>query len=193
MAIHRVDLLQNYRGRIVQNVFYLDNPDGAQTQQAMAAAIQADWIPALRGAQFTQHQYFQVVITRAEGNPPLEQFVQAMNIVGTGSSITAHGVLSFVLGFKTGLAGRKNRGRYYIAGCVSGFYDASTEILSGAGTTFFTNACATLTTKFAGNNPTSGFRLQIRHRADNTFTPVTNVQFRSILGVQRRRNVGVGI
>lgn len=193
MTTERIDLLQQYRGRQVQNTFYVSNPEGSMPLDVVANNIEAAWIPPFRGSQFTSHLYHTIIVTRVlpTGNPL--QHVKAINILGTGSSLTLHGSLSYVIKFGSGLAGRKNRGRYYIAGVASGFFETSTEIISAAGNTFFTNMCNQLKAAFTGNTPSSGLGLVIWHRGpEPSTTSVVQITQRSVLGLQRRRNVGVG-
>ena len=93
--------------------------------------------------------------------------------------------------FQTGLAGRKFRGRYYIAAYRQGATQFG-QFTANEMTQWQTQMDLLKSAYTGPNGGTTGLGLLIRGEKVIHNTPVTAIGMRPILGVQRRRNVGVG-
>jgi hypothetical protein len=194
MSFHRITLSQTFRGRTFQNVFHVLNPDGLINDQTIALTVEQHWIEHFRGCQFTNMQYHQIIIQRLFDNPAPAPFVKNISIAPNGSLTAALGILSWKLHFRTGLAGRKHRGRYFVAGIANGFIDLSTERVGlGTATTFMTNLVNTLTDKWCGGPNTIGLHLVVAHKDNSTPTLCTRIDFDTLPSALRSRRVGIGI
>ena len=90
----------------------------------------------------------------------------------------------------TGLAGRKFRGRFYVGPIQAGF--TSFGLINGAGVAHWNATLIQLRLKFVTAVET-GLSLIVRGDPANPHnTIVTDIQLSTQVGVQRRRNIGVG-
>lgn len=103
-------------------------------------------------------------------------------IPGTNQLQEAPGSATQTISWRTGLAGRKYRGRDYAVG-LSDVAIADDDRVTSPYTSVLAQAAVELLTALA----TATFRLVVFHRADNTFTQVVSFIVESILDSQRRR------
>lgn len=191
MSIERVTVNQTYGGRIYQNVLHFDNPNGAQTVAQIAEEVRVNWIGAIKGHQAHQLIYNSLVIGRVDTQaPPAPVTVQLVNEDGNGTDNVHHGSICGMLSFRTALAGRRNRGRYYIATIPISYY--TMDLLNSNGTPAMNGVAAALEARFktGGSGPLT---LVIWHRDQGNSTPVTQIIAPQYAGIQRRRNHFVGI
>jgi len=190
MPIDKVVITGTLFNQLIQNRIYVQS-ETFQEVDEVAAHIWNSWITAIRQLQHAGLRYSNVQVTRIDPPGGLS-FTETRSVFGAQAEETQG--LSFscgVIRFQTGLAGRQNRGRYYVAGYRQGAthlgqFDASELTLWAQQTALLENA-------YTGpNGGSTGLGLLIRHQSTGGFAAVTNIAMRPILGVQRRRNVGVG-
>lgn len=92
-----------------------------------------------------------------------------------------------VLSIRTGIPGRRYRGRMYIGPIVEG--DQASGILTAG---FLTSAAAFVTAMQGAFGSTDQFQWMVWSDTGGFANPVTNVLIRDLLGTQRRRRPGVG-
>jgi len=190
MPIDKVVITQTLFNQLVQNRIHVQC-ETFQEVEEVAAHIWNSWINNVRPWQHGGLRYTNVTVTRIDPPGGLS-FTETRSIFGAQAEETQG--LSFtagVLRFQTGLAGRQNRGRYYVAGYRQGAthlgqFDAA-ELANWKQQT---DILQTLYTGPTGGS--TGLNLLIRHQQSGGFVPVVNIAMRPIIGVQRRRNVGVG-
>lgn len=192
MSTHRITLTQNARGRIIQNVFHVNNPDGALSDVQIKDEVVNNWIQVIKPHTGLNLTYIglEIRVVGVAAPPAATHFV--LNIPGTGSSTNLPQVCCVKLGFLTGLSGRKFRGRYYI-GLIGNVTD-QTDLITGTPMANLEATAATLQARWAVNG-SGPLTLVIFHRGPEAPPPtlVTQIIVRATLGVQRRRNLGVGI
>lgn len=188
--IARVTLSGLRYGQVTQNVLHFDHQTEIWDPQAIVTDIVNNWIPqAIRfsGTQF----FYKSVLAQCVNDPTKPTFTLAVNIAGTQfDDQRCPGTTASVIKLSTGTGGRHGRGRIFFAGPAS---DAFQFGIHQA--TFSGQAAGFLATLMARYGPggTSNLRLSILNRSNNTLIPVTGMQLRTVPGVQRRRNIGIGI
>jgi len=192
MGVARVTISQTWCGQVCQNVIHLDNGEGAYDATAIKSAIETLWIPPIRPLQLGTVNYFKIQVRDMNDVTGItSDFV--VNINGSaGSAVEAWGPLCYLWSLKTAFGGHSGQGRIYLTGCYPG--NVVLGRLISASMDQQATAAATIATRFLGATPTSGYNLAICKREFNPNAKlVTQIIPRQVPGVQRRRNIGVGI
>lgn len=192
MSIYRCTLNQTFTNRIFQNVIHLDDPTGAMTMAQIADEIRLQWIGQIRVWQAHELIYNSVTIQQVGiAQPPAPTTVLYTNVDGDGTSDVEHASICAILSFRTALAGRRFRGRYYIA-TVPAAHITNDVLNTDFGIPRYNAIAAALTARFkdGGAGP---LKLVVWHRDQNNSTVVQNIIAPQRLGILRKRNVGVGI
>jgi len=123
-----------------------------------------------------------VTVTKLDPDDPI-QFEGPITGAGSyGPSVVLPGDVTLAMAWKTGLAGRKFRGRFYHFGLPA---EVVTSIDSITGT--HQSACLAVCNALLSLLDLAGFELVIFHRADNTKTTVTNASIEGLVDAQRNR------
>src|SRR6187549_1948016 len=172
MGIVRVVMTATFLGQRCQNVLHFLNPDGALTHLEISEELKPNFITQLRNVQNNQCSWTQISVQN----------------VGTGAGAVP--AICPVVSIRTGTAGRHGHGRFYIMGLHA------ESIANG---TFQTDALAAYQTyvnniknryKSGGTGPIT---MVVCPRSDPmSYHVMTDLIVRSIFGIQRRRNIGVG-
>ena len=177
-------------GQLIQNRLYMRSEE-FQEPDEVAAHIRNTWVNTVKFLQHSGLRYTQIQVTRIDEGPNL-QATLLLNVTGGQSQETQEtSFAAGVLQFKTGLAGRQFRGRYYLAAIRMG----ATQFGQFTESEFnlWTTQINILKGAFIGpQGGSTGLQLIIRHSGQIADTPVTDIGLRPTLGVQRRRNIGVG-
>lgn len=191
MAKMRVTINMTWFGQICQNVIHIHNGEGSYDPAAVKTAIETLWIPALRPMQLSTLNYFKIQVRRVDVLGGLTTDY-AININGSaGSAVEGWGPLAYLFSFQTLTGGHEGRGRVYLPGAYPG--NVVTGRWISASMDQQATAIGLLTTRFLGATPTSGFNLAVCPRTNlPPARDVVNIIARSVPGVQRRRNIGVG-
>jgi len=191
MAIVRVTLSMTWFGQICQNVLHFDvgefyNPTDIKS------TIETLWIPPIRPMQLGTLKYVLIQVRNMSTSGGLtSDFV--VNINGSaGSAVEGWGPLCYLWSLKTDLGGHAGRGRIYLPGCYPG--NVVTGRFISASMDQQVTAASTIATRFLGGSSTSGIRLCVAKREElPDLNWVTQIIPRDVPGVQRRRNIGVGV
>lgn len=194
MSQHRVVISSLYLGQLCQNVLHFDNPDGATQPQAIAQDVFDNWIMKVTIHTGSAVNYFNVLVQNLS-NPNEAPFSLAVNRSGQSFAANTMGPFTCkVFKFLTARAGRHGRGRCFIPGI-----DAQHITLGQLNSGYITNVNSQVITPIMarfGPGGTSNLNLCVREN-DGTdvgiFNPVISIQCRAQLGVQRRRNIGIGV
>lgn len=193
MSLHRVKLSALIYGQTHQNVLHFANPDGALTDQEIALLIRDNWINNVK-SEVTDDLIWNQISVKNLGSQVAEYSLTIAIPGGQGTSIKEAPTLCFVLQLKTALAGRHGHGRVYQSGVHP------TRQLSGIITNeqliLWTNKLTLVKAALCTPNPTTGLTMVVNRQGnvlESGGTPVTDIVVRSSLGVQRRRNYGVGV
>jgi len=120
-------------------------------------------------------------------NPLAVDLTLGTPIPGTVGSAPDPASATLSVGWRTGLAGRKFRGRFYTVGMVEAQSADNDTVISSYVTTAGTAASALI-----ANLVAASFSLVIFHRVDNTFTAVLSTIVENLVDSQRRRLAGQG-
>jgi len=190
MSKHRITLSGTILGQKCQNVIHVNNPDGALNNTAIKNEINSNFVTPLRNVQNAGALWTQMAIADAD---PASGVPEEIFIIGGAGSLAGAPALPFVAGvfsIRTGTGGRHGHGRFYLWG-VHGASIANGAFETNAYNSYVTNANGiTARFKTGGTGPLT-MGVMPRGQPEN-FIPMTNLVVRSIFGVQRRRNYGVG-
>jgi hypothetical protein len=194
MAFYRCTFSYNHRGKTLQNVIHLEEETNLMSQELIAMIVAAHWPPLFDNLQFSQMLLRFIEIRRILVQFPLSATLIEPNRFAVGSLTGEVGSYCFKILFRTDLAGKQHRGRYYVPGIAFGLVDVGFEQLGPAGITRMTNAVLGIKDKFCGGPNSVGLRLVIRHKDDNlTPTRVSSVLFSQRPHWLRSREPGHGI
>jgi hypothetical protein len=190
MSIHRLIFTGTFLGQKCQNVLHVSNPDGALSNLAIRDEMLANFIPRLRNVQNNQASWVQLSVQRVGLTPGIAEIFPLTGQVG---SLAGNGASPFVAGvfsIRTGTPGRHGHGRFYLFG-VHGASISNGAFESGAFASYQTQALNIEGRFKEGGTGPLDLGVAPRGNEDN-FIPMTALIVRSIFGVQRRRNFGVG-
>lgn len=194
MSVLKITTSGTYLGAVMQNVLHFDNPDGVTTLDAAAADIRDNWAALMRNAHCSGFTYTNISV-RDVSSPASQTLNLPYSAAGVGEPSAPHMVLAFILTLRGAAAGRHGRGRVYIAAPRSGWVTNSQ--MTAAGMSYMqTNVINPIAARFVGSGRTSNLQLCIADYGGGdppVLTSVTSLVLRQYMGVQRRRNINVGI
>lgn len=128
-----------------------------------------------------------VVVTKLDPSDPLqdESILVTGGSYGAGTIEPADATLS--VSWRTGLAGRKHRGRFYIFS-LSSAYTTSLDTITGGEASLLLGAANDLIVRMAAASK----QLVVFHRSDDTFTPIVSALVETNIDSQRKRLPGRG-
>lgn len=193
MAIVRITLTAAFRGMTVQNVLHFDNHDSGILPTTHCATIRDQWMDEYKF--FSVNQVIWINIAYTPLTPALGVTTNlAINIAGASNATDSrdHPVISEKIRIQTATAGRAGRGRIYAP--VASLFGGNVGVVEAATITARNARLATLMSRFGGPSPSTGLTLGIAPRGNpGNFKPATSMFLASTYGIQRRRNIGVGI
>jgi len=192
MSEHRITLTGLYWGNTIQNVVHVLNADGTLDAAAIFTEFTNNWINVVRAQQMTTFTWTSITEQRVDvtGIPPNSTSLSLAGQVAGSEGIQS--VLAVIFSFRTGFAGRRGRGRIYIAGNRT---DAVTgNVLNSGNLAAWVGVANTIKARFKSGGTGPLVLLVREHNATGSIGhPVTDIVVRNRWGVQRRRNTGVGI
>jgi hypothetical protein len=191
MTLFRATIIQTMYGQQIQNVLHFEHfSSDPATSSLLADAISATWIPNVRLMQTAALIYTGIKVQMLESQfPPFVKTVNVAGQFGHDDQMTTYS--AFVLRLRTAFAGKTGRGRLYIAGVLKGW---TTNGLVTQDRINAWNLEIVDIMQAHGPGGTSDFKLGVcPSKAPFNFKPVTSMQIAPTLGVQRRRNIGIGV
>jgi len=191
MAHYRVVVSGALYSNLWQNVLHFNAPDGVPNRSAAAVLIRDHWVEAIRGPLNRDINFGRVEVYDDE-NQLLAPFTVTFSKTGAGGGTDQLMLpMAYVMQKKTGLTGRKNRGRLYIPGVNGGHF--SNGVLMAAGAAAWLPSLNTLKSDWIAP-ATQGLQLEVKHHgSEHDYTLCNDLVIRNTAGVQRRRNSGVGV
>jgi hypothetical protein len=129
-----------------------------------------------------------VTATKQDPADPIQQLLTISLPGDYASGNVQPGDVTAALSWRTGLAGRKYRGRFYDFGVPSDANNAN-DTMTGTYITLLTAIGQYLLNHLA----TAGLKAIIFHRGDNTFTTITALVVDQLIDSMRNRLAGRGI
>lgn len=193
MSVNRITTTALYNGAsVIQNVFYLKNPDGAIQLPAVATEIRDGWLGIIKNFAAASCVWTSIRVDEVATATPKASANLAINVPGLGNSFTQHVCLSFVLRWATGIGGRHGRGRMFIGAPRPDWITNSLPTAAGL-TAINGTFIPQLKARYITPASSGLFLLVVRKGDPSNNVLVTDVSVAPTLGIQRRRNIGVGI
>lgn len=190
MSIHRVVVSGTMYAQLWQCRFYVNNIDGALSDEEICGYFDTHWVENMRPPTINDVK-FNSISSAAVGPPAGAGFTLPLAKAGGGfSSNQVPTFMAWVFQLRTAFAGRKFRGRWYMPGVTLGLWTEGR--INAAGLANWNQPLINLNNAFIQGNQNGQLNLVVHGEPEAHDTPVTAIQIRSILGVQRRRNIGVG-
>jgi len=190
-AVARVVLTVQRDTRKFVNVFHMARSDGGVLGSAdllnMATVVAGWWSNNYRHSCTSLIVGESVVATKLDPADPLQETLY-INAPGDGSGADIEPAnVTGAISFRTGLAGRKYRGRFYHF-MPSGDQITNSDTFTGALLSTFTALGNALLSQAA----TAALQVIIFHRVDDTFTKVNTTIMDQLVDSMRRRLAGRG-
>lgn len=201
MTVARVVLSGTLYGQLTQNSLFFERPEALWPNDGntLAAAIRDIWVGAATNSGIndrvsTAHTWNLVQVYNCN-QPGMLPVSLPMNKTGSrsGANTTLNPFACYVLQLRTGVAGKKGRGRSYIPAPEPGAFVGG--IMAASHIAIWQVVIGQLAAGFMGDNPSSGWNLVVANHKTPTvdrFT-VISLQIANKAGCQRRRNIGVGV
>jgi len=190
-AVARLAMLSAKDTRKMVNTFHMTRGDGASLVvadlQNMANVLKAWWDGSYKAQVQGLNFLYEVTARKQDHADPLAYDLSFTNDFGTNTGTELPANCTIGVSWRTGLAGRKQRGRFYAVGVPEEDVGAGDAITSAAQAAFSVVA-QDLITRVA----TAGLRLVIYHRATGLYNVITTAIIDALLDSQRRRLPGRG-
>jgi len=180
-------------GATYQNVVHFSGPGGAgDTAQALGPELLSNFVPKIAGFQswFLGWQFLHIYDAEDSGAPVYIH--PCNNFAGLGQEGYVYPTLCYKISVQTSVGGRAGRGRFFVAGGRASWMTAG-----GITASAVTNGGVMLSQLVARYATTGNgsFKWCLVHKDAQNFIvkPMTSLLLRSFMGMQRRRNYGVGI
>src|ERR1044071_500400 len=190
MAVVRVTITMQMLGQSFQNVIHFAHVDGALTTDGVRAEVQTYLTTRLRN-----HQNVNLTYSTLSVQPllPVLQPADVFSMAGAHGSLDGlpyHPSIAVLFSIRTAHAGRNGHGRWYMPGVHYDFVENGVlrpdiYALYQGDATYMTNAFKT-----GGVRPLTMVVCSRSNPAD--YKSMTQIVARQVLGIQRRRNIGVG-
>lgn len=154
----------------------------------LAAMVKQWWLDSYQDDVSNQVSLEQIQVRLLDPTNPLAvDYTTGLPDSGSNANVHEPANVTVTLSWRTGLAGRKYRGRIYIVGlCENNTNDDDT--IGSSTVSWLANVGGDLLAKAAA----AAIQLIVFHKADNTFTKVLSFVVENILDSQRRRLPGRG-
>lgn len=191
--IFRVNVIQSLHGQTIINTLHYRqstaDADEANNASGLANLVATNLVPVMKALQSAELSHTGVT---AQKIWPLPVKVGFLNTTGAGPGGVAGDSLptsvAVVISKTTQFAGRKYRGRAYIAG-VPVSHESNSALAAGVIPNWLTLSAEMDNFYFVG---TDTWQPTIWHKSTSTFDDVTTCFLKTFLRNQRRRQLGVG-
>lgn len=192
--IGQATIKQRLHGQTILNVLHYRISEFApgsfgHTIQSLAAGVATKFVPAMKAVQSQELTHEGVIAQKIRPLPPELAVVNtAFNGTGSVGVGSLPSSMSLVITKRTRFAGRKYRGRVFVAGLPTTSEDDSKL---AAAVLANWEAVAVLFNDFVINGDVTWEPI-LWHRSSNTYDAIETAEVRTVLRNQRRRQVGVG-
>jgi len=189
--IVRVTASQTIYGQVVQNVIHFRNNSDTYVPATIAADFTTNWINEVRGFQNPGLHYFQVSVKNMDDPTGFTTNVPTDIFGGGFFGSQTWPTTAVLVQVRTAFGGRRGRGRIFIAGIHTGSFENG---LFNASTVTSLNAFMANVKNHFISGVGSNLIIGVCNRGFTpTFHSAIDLVVGSRPGIQRRRNIGVGI
>jgi len=193
MATYRITLTATFRGSIMENVLHFWRIDQSFSMTTIMETIRDQWLPEFKKFSVDQVVWTNIRAQLVEPGPGLAVNL-AVNVAGTSNATDPrdHPCICEKIRLQSNTPGKTGRGRIFCP--VASSFGGNVGVLTVATLNARNAVLATLMQRFCGGEPSTGLNLVIAPRNNPVANKeVVNMFCDSTYGIQRRRNVGVGI
>lgn len=177
-------------GQLCQNVVHFEWLGISWDPVAIANHLAANWLPKVVWFSGTGFRYSAVLVQDAT-NPNLQTATLSVDLAGNVfDDNRCPPFVACVLKIQTLQGGRSGRGRIFLPGVA---HDSMQNGLFQANFQQTRQPRIDELKVLYGLSGTSQLRLGLFNRTTNAFNGMSNLTLRPVPGVQRRRNIGIGV
>lgn len=192
MSHYRITVSGTLFGQLIQHVFHMEDPDGLTGLAGTATDLRDNWVFKHTLRQGPEVRYTNILVQNID-DPLVAPFSLTIDRQGQWSATDRVPPFSCLVVKKvTATGGRHGRGRIFFPGVAPDAFQNG-AFTSGYLTQWNDNF---ITPVMARYGPSGSHNLNLMLRANlpdgAILVPIISLQVRPILGVQRRRNIGVG-
>lgn len=186
-------------GAINQNVLHFTKAGGNWPTDgtALCADIRDNWLGGTNGVRQGLITLQRWTLIQAYNRDTIGDVPVGLSINVTGAKVgngsQSFGFSSVLLRLRAAGGGKHGRGRVYLPGVDPSTFNSG--VMSQTEIDAWTPRLAQLTARYLGSSPASGFRLVVAPKSGTSPTTqdVVRIELATVPGVQRRRNLGVGV
>jgi hypothetical protein len=194
MSLERVTFTGTTLSGTMQNVVHFENADGAMTHAAIAAELQAGWINPLLNLHNNNFTWVSMSIQTMAPGPGLAETFPITPGQGNQSGDMAPPFVSALIQLRSGVPGRRGRGRVYLPGLSIGTFGDRGRLTPGSYAAFQTIFLNTWRARYLAPSGSTNLTLAVAPRdSPGSYVLVTSLDVRLWASVQRRRNYFIGI
>lgn len=195
MAVARVTFSYSLYGSVMQNVFHFKKADYVSSElPTLCTNFRDHFLDVYRNCFVAETILLSVHAQIVDSGPGGDVYnLLLSSIGGGGNDRRVPLMMAFVAQTRTGLGGRRYRGRFFIgAQTVNGILDG---VITGTKATEIQGYLNTIADRWLTGTADYGWHMVIFHGTGEGGgdTAITSIQLRSLPGCQRRRELGVGI
>jgi hypothetical protein len=191
MGLWRATISGTFYDQVCQNVLHFHAADAPNQGEALTIELRDHWMIEMQSCQNQNFSWRRIAVQdiTTSGNPVLVTDIAPIAGILTGAG--AHPSLAVVFSLRTAIPTKAGRGRFYMPGVhgqsiLNGRVEPNAQIV-------FNGAATNLLARY-GPSASSAFSLKVVPRSDpSAHKQVINILARGVFGIQRKRNIGVGI
>ena len=175
----------------IQNVLHFSNPDGTLDHNAIAANLIAGWMTQWAPGLPNQFRWFDIAVQTVGSAAVVTHHL--CNVAGTGfNDLYCHPCLCLKVRLHTPVGGRHGRGRIYMCPLPSNGWDSGI-IRADQIANWITRAGLAVGPYLSGGGNALTIGVLKKGGSSADFIQATSFSLSPTAGIQRRRNIGVGI
>jgi hypothetical protein len=193
MTVFRATLTGIRWGKVtMQNVLHFEDVSSTMTDEQVMIELRDNWCTLWRPIQSNTFGWRNISVFRTGSSITPSNFPVVVNGTDGVDNIGGQNVTTLKVRINTFFAGKQGRGRFYLPGVRDQYLEFG-EYIAAAMTTFNT-VVQLVKTRYQSVGGVGPLQLGVRGRGSNAeFHPMSNLTIGSVPGIQRRRNVGVGL
>lgn len=197
-AIIRGVVSGHMHGQLIENVFFFKAKNAGIPDNEIAATVRDNVVDQMNN-DVSEQMVFESVKVQEIFPVARDPYELAINMAGLQAGEAAPSLVAAIVSLKTGLGGRRNRGRKYVAGLLRDNIDQS--IIDQARVDSMTVSWQAINSWFAAGNNLSNLTWGIVHRtlggnpvplSADSYVPITSIVVQRVAGSMRTRRPGRG-
>lgn len=191
MATIRVTLSYTFYSQLFQNVLHFNKPDFVVTDyNDLITQVKNNWINEVKwiqtdGVKYINMKMHNVGASQVDRN-------EVLSVVGSaGGSDEYKPFNAHIIRIQSAFAGRKGRGRVYIGGLATNF--TSFGVIKATILSTWATHLTNIVNAFGPSGSTDWSLGVNAHNETDDFHAMQSLSINPVEGIQRRRNIGIGI